>query len=95
MKFLGKWMELENIILEGTILYPVSIRDQSAQVNLQTLEGEPADCRSHTPSGTGISNTASGTGSSYNSFWDRPPFLGSRHPGTFPLQRRGGHLGGL
>jgi hypothetical protein len=46
---------------EGAILSPGSLRDQSAQISSKTAEGEQAGCRSDTTSGTGKSNTASGT----------------------------------
>ena len=68
MKFMFK-----NMLL---ILSPGSLRDQSAQVNSWTAKGERADCRSHTASGTGRSNTASET----------DLISGSRHPGTFPTR---------
>ena len=37
---------------EGAILCPWFLRDHSAQVSSQTVEGEQADCRSNTASGT-------------------------------------------
>jgi hypothetical protein len=61
------------------IFDPGSLRDQCAQVSSQTVNGELADFRSNTVSGTGRSDTASGT----------DPISGSRHLGTFPNQRRG------
>jgi hypothetical protein len=63
---------------EGAILCPRSLGDHPVQV-----ESEQADCRSDTASGTGRSYRASRT----DTVW------GTRHPGTFPRQRRGGRLG--
>ena len=46
------WRALTSRAGEGAILCPRSLRDQSAQVSSQTAEGEQADCRSYTASGT-------------------------------------------
>jgi hypothetical protein len=57
------------------------------QVSSRTAKGERVDCISDTASGTGRSNTATGT----------DPVSGSRHPGTFPAKGEvsaGGNGGG-
>jgi hypothetical protein len=61
MKFLGKWMKLENIILGRA--QPEQVREPLGPQIPQRLvcTGKNADYRSNTASGTGRSNTASGT----------------------------------
>jgi hypothetical protein len=62
-------------------------RNTALKINFEisVFASESADYRIDTASGTGRSNTASGT----------DPILSCRIPSTFSCLRRGGHMGGL